>query len=174
MRTDSPTIAYLALGANLGDRAGALAAAAAMLDSAGGVRVMARSPMYETDAVADEPQPPYLNAVLRVETTLGPRELLAACLEVERVLGRVRVPGQRHASRTIDVDVLLCAGAVLSVAGLDVPHPQLAARPFVRIPLADVAEPGLRHPISGEPLDVAGPSPSVRRTSELWTERKVH
>ena len=157
------TVAYLGLGANLGDRGAAIARALDALDAAG-VRVAARSPLYETDAVAPDPQPPYLNAAARVETGLTARALLAACLEVERALGRLRPPGRPAAARTIDVDLLLYGDAVIDEPpDLVVPHPRLLERPFVRIPLAGVALPGLVHPLTREPLDRAALSPAVRR-----------
>jgi 2-amino-4-hydroxy-6-hydroxymethyldihydropteridine diphosphokinase len=158
------TVAYLGLGANLGDRRAAITWALDALDAADVVRITARSPLYETDAVAPDPQPPYLNAAARVETALTARALLAACLEVERALGRVRPPGQPAAARTIDVDLLLYGDAVIDQPPhLVVPHPRLLERAFVRIPLADVALPGLVHPVTREPLDRAPPAPSVRR-----------
>ncbi len=158
------TIAYLALGANLGDRQRQIDDAVARLDASGAVAVVARSPVYETDAVSDDPQPPYLNAVLRVETSLSAADLLSLCLSIERALGRVRPPGQVKAARRIDIDVLLHGDAVIDAPALTVPHPRLLERPFVRIPLADVAVAGLRHPVTGDALDRAQPSPGVRPT----------
>lgn len=155
---------YLALGANLGDRSGALREATRRLGER--VRIIARSPVYETDAVADEPQPAYLNAVLRVETDLPPRAVLDLCLEVERAMGRARPHGRSKAPRTIDVDLLLHGAARADEPGLSLPHPGLRDRAFVRIPLADVAEPGLCHPTTGEPLDRALPNPTVRRAGD--------
>jgi len=110
--TAGTTVAYLALGSNLGDRAALIAAALARLEAAG-VRVAARSPLYETEAVAPDPQPRYLNGAARVETTLGARELLSLCLDVERALGRQRPPGTTHAARLIDIDLLLFCDAVV-------------------------------------------------------------
>ncbi len=157
------TTAYLGLGSNLGDRAALLAVALARLE-AEGVRVRARARLYETDPVTAEPQPLYLNTAARVETGLSADELLALCLEVERALGRARPPGAASpAPRPIDLDLLLYGDAVLDRPGLVVPHPRLLERPFVRIPLADVATPGLRHPVTGEPLDRAAPHAGVRR-----------
>jgi 2-amino-4-hydroxy-6-hydroxymethyldihydropteridine diphosphokinase len=155
--------AYVALGANLGDRRRQIDDAVARLDASDGVRVAARSAVYETDAVSDHPQPPYLNAVVRVETTLAPADLLARCLAIEAALGRVRPQGRAKAARTIDLDLLLHGDTILDTPALTLPHPALLARPFVRIPLADVATPGLRHPVTGHPLDRATPSPAVRR-----------
>ena len=156
---------YLALGANLGDRRRNIEDAIARLDAAG-VAIAARSATYETDAVSDEPQPPYLNAVLRATTALDPEALLALCLDIERRLGRVRPPGRDKAPRTLDIDVLLYDARVIASPALTVPHPAMLERAFVRIPLADVAAPGLRHPVTGDALDRAAPSPSVRLRSE--------
>lgn len=157
------TTAYLALGANLGDRAAAILEALGRLGAAG-IVVEAASPLYETDPVTPDPQPAYLNAAARVRTALPAGDLLAACLEVERALGRVRPAGRPEAPRPIDIDLLLYGEAVIDEPPrLLVPHPRLCERPFVRIPLADVAQPGLVHPVTGERLDRAAPSPSVRR-----------
>jgi 2-amino-4-hydroxy-6-hydroxymethyldihydropteridine diphosphokinase len=150
--------AYLALGSNLGDRLGFLQAATAAL-AAPDLHIAARSPVFETPAEADEPQPPYLNGALRIETSLSPRAVLDRCLAVEQALGRER-PHPR-APRTIDLDLLLHGSAVVSEPGLVVPHPRLLARAFVRVPLALVAAPGLRHPVTGEPLDHFPAPPDV-------------
>jgi 2-amino-4-hydroxy-6-hydroxymethyldihydropteridine diphosphokinase len=158
----SSTTAYLGLGSNLGDRADLIAAALAELEAVG-VHVIARAPLYETDPVTDEPQPLFLNSAARIETTLPADELLALCLAVERALGRDRPPGAASpAPRPIDVDLLLYGDAIIARPGLIVPHPRLLERPFVRIPLANVATPGLRHPVTGDALDHAAPVAGVR------------
>lgn len=154
--------AYVGLGSNLGDRLAFLRAACAGMAARTDVRVMATSPVFETDAVGTDPQPPYLNAVLRVETELAPSALLALCLAVERSLGRERPPGHVKAARIIDLDLLLYDDLVAHEPGLTVPHPEMLERPFVRVPLATVATAGLRHPVSGEALDGARPDPAVR------------
>ncbi len=162
MGTTEPTIVYLALGSNLGDRAATIARAIDRL-AAGGVVIAARSPSYETDPVTPDPQPLYLNAVVRGKTALSAEALLALCLDVERTLGRRRPAGRRQAPREIDIDLLLYGDGIIGAPpALLVPHPRMLERPFVRIPLRDVALPGLRHPVTGEPLDVAAPDPSVR------------
>jgi 2-amino-4-hydroxy-6-hydroxymethyldihydropteridine diphosphokinase len=157
--------AYLALGSNLGDRRRSIEDAIARLDDIAvtGVQVVASSPLYETDAVSPDPQPPYLNAVLRVDTTRTPADLLSLCLEIERALGRVRPAGRDKASRTLDIDVLLYGDQQIDTPTLTVPHPALLDRPFVRIPLANVARPDLRHPHTGDDLTQAPASPGVRR-----------
>jgi 2-amino-4-hydroxy-6-hydroxymethyldihydropteridine diphosphokinase len=157
-------IAYLGLGSNLGDRLALLRAAAAGLEG-GSCRVVARSPVFETAAVTPDAQPPFLNAVLRLETTLEPRALLDHCLAVETALGRERP--RPLAPRTIDIDLLLHGRSVLDQPGLVVPHPRLLERAFVRVPLALVAEPGLRHPVTGEGLDWFAAPPDIRPAGAL-------
>ncbi len=154
-------IAYLGLGSNLGDRRAEIDHAVGSLASLG--RVQATSSVYETLPEGGAAQPRYLNAAVRLETALGPRALLDACLAIDRARGRTRPPDQPKAPRLIDIDLLLYGGEVLREPGLRVPHPSLLARPFVRIPLADVAVPGLRHPETGEALDCAEPDATVRR-----------
>jgi 2-amino-4-hydroxy-6-hydroxymethyldihydropteridine diphosphokinase len=155
-------IGYLALGANLGNRRASLAAAVKALSRVEGIKVKGQSRVYETVPEAHAAQPLYLNSVVRVETALDARRLLEACLGIERDLGRVRPAGGGKAPRIIDIDVLLLGDQIVDEPGLVVPHPALLSRPFVRIPLADVASPGLRHPQSGEALDTCTPDPDVR------------
>jgi len=84
--------------------------------------------------------------VVQVKTSLTARQLLDSCLGIERKLGRVRPADGAKRSRVIDIDVLLFGEQTIDEPGLQVPHPALLTRPFVRIPLADVATPGLSHP----------------------------
>lgn len=159
------TTIYLSLGSNLGDRAGALAAALDQLRARGILRQGVLSPVYETDADTPDIQPPYLNAVVRGATDLQPQVLLDACLRLEADLGRVRPPGRSKAARTLDIDILLYGDRgekVVATPTLTIPHPALLDRPFVLVPLADVAVPGLVHPLSGISLDKARPAPTVR------------
>lgn len=122
--------AFLSLGSNLGDRAERLGAARAAVIACADLRLAATSPVIETDPVDVTDQPRFLNQVLAVDTPLAPRALLAACLDVERTLGRDRTAGPRRGPRTIDVDVLLYDGRSIEEPGLTIPHPRLAARPF--------------------------------------------
>jgi 2-amino-4-hydroxy-6-hydroxymethyldihydropteridine diphosphokinase len=152
-------IAYLGLGSNLGDRQAEVAHARRALATLG--RVAALSALYETEPEGGAPQPRYLNAAVRLETELLARTLLEACLRVEHERGRIRTTDK--GPRILDIDLLLYGAEIIAEPGLCVPHPSLLSRPFVRIPLADVALPGLRHPQSGEPLDCCAPDPTVRR-----------
>ena len=139
--------AYIALGANLGERLANLRAAVEALTEPGDMLCFVRSSVYETDPVGGPPsQPRYLNAVIGVRTSLGPAELLDRCLEVERRLGRRRsVP---DAPRVIDLDLLFFQEEIISTASLELPHPRLHTRRFVLEPLAEIA-PHLRHPLLG-------------------------
>lgn len=134
--------AFLGLGSNLGDRLGNLTEAAARLSRARGIRALRSSRVYETDPVGGPEQPDYLNAVLEVDTMLTPRDLLEACLRVERDMGRVR--DERWGPRTIDIDLLVYGTEEVHEDGLEVPHPRMHERGFVLIPLLELkADPPL-------------------------------
>ena len=141
--------AYVSLGTNLGDRAAHLGLALRSLAALPTTRVVALSPVYETDPVGPPPQGPYLNAAVEIETALEPRALLDGLLAIERAAGRAR--SVRDAARTLDLDLLLYADRVIDEPDLRVPHPRLAERAFVLEPLAALA-PEQVHPVLGETL----------------------
>ena len=129
---------YLGLGSNVGDRRANLQAAVDALP-AHGVLPLASSSTYDTDPVGLVlDQPSFLNACLRVETQLGPEELLDACKAVERELGRDLEGGVRHGPRPIDVDVLLLGDLEHASERLRLPHAQATERRFVLIPLLEL------------------------------------
>jgi 2-amino-4-hydroxy-6-hydroxymethyldihydropteridine diphosphokinase len=135
---------YLGLGSNEGDRLASLRAARDAL-AAHGVRVSAASSVYETAPQGEvTDQADFLNACLRIETGLGPDELLDACKAVECALGR-EAGGPRHGPRPIDVDVLLLGDLELHSERLTLPHPEVMSRRFVLEPLLEL-DPGLRLP----------------------------
>ncbi len=152
-----PVTAYLGLGSNLGDRARNLREALERLQE-GGVTMRDVSSVYESDAILLTEQPPFLNLVARVETELGPRELLQTCLRVEGEMGRVRTV--RWGPRVIDIDILLYGGQTIDEPGLRVPHPGLRERAFVTVPLEEVALP--EHGVPPVPSEHRG---MVRRVS---------
>ena len=125
------TRAYVGLGSNLGDREALIRRAAAAI---GAVRL---STIRETEPWGLAEQPPYLNAVAELETSLSARGLLDRLLAVERELGRERV-GPRWGPRTIDLDLLLYGDETIDVPGLHVPHPRLHERRFALEPLAEL------------------------------------
>lgn len=134
----APMIGYLGLGSNVGDRRTALQAAADAL-AARGVRVLASSSTYDTDPVGEVlDQPPFLNCCLRIETELGPEELLDLVKEIEASLGRDLEGGVRHGPRPIDIDLLLLGDLAYESERLTLPHEQATSRRFVLIPLLEL------------------------------------
>jgi 2-amino-4-hydroxy-6-hydroxymethyldihydropteridine diphosphokinase len=130
-------IGYLGLGSNIGDTRGHLAAAVAALPEHE-VRVLACSSLYETEPVGLVlDQADFLNACLRIETDLGPEELLDACKAVEREVGRA-AGGPRHGPRVIDVDLLLLDDLQYSSERLTLPHAETGSRRFVLVPLLEL------------------------------------
>ena len=149
------TLAYIGLGANLGDREAMLRAALEQLAAEPAIRLVEVSPLRDTTPVGMVDQPRFLNAAAAVETTLSARELLDRLLGIERRLGRTR-EGPRFGPRTIDLDLLLYDEEQIDEPGLEVPHPRLHERLFALEPLADL-DPGLTVPGRGPLADlVAG------------------
>ncbi|MCG6928019.1 MAG: 2-amino-4-hydroxy-6-hydroxymethyldihydropteridine diphosphokinase [Acidobacteria bacterium] len=139
------TSVFLGLGSNLGDRPAALEEARRRLEDRG-YRTTQRSSTWQTEPVGGPPQGWFLNAVLAGETSLEPEELLQACLDTERAMGRVRA--EKNGPRLIDVDILLFGDTRREGPGLVIPHPRLHQRLFVLAPLHEIA-PALRHPVLG-------------------------
>ncbi len=145
-------ISYLGLGSSIGDRAAHLRSALQRLNSES-TRVTALSSVYESPHLGlapgdSERYPPHLNCVAQVETSLSPNDLLDSVLEIERAGGRERA--ERWSPRTIDIDILLYGAVSESSPRLTLPHPGIAKRAFVALPLAELA-PQLTLP-SGERL----------------------
>jgi 2-amino-4-hydroxy-6-hydroxymethyldihydropteridine diphosphokinase len=152
MTTETPqrgeeTIAYIALGSNLGDREGTLRSAIAALREFGSVEAI--SSFYETAPIGITEQPNFLNAVVALRTALPPEELMAALLRIEQQHGRDRSASVPKGPRTLDLDLLSYGDNVMETPTLTLPHPSLAERRFVLAPLAEIA-PQWRHPVSGK------------------------
>jgi 2-amino-4-hydroxy-6-hydroxymethyldihydropteridine diphosphokinase len=135
---------YLSLGSNIGDREANLRKAIEQLASQD-VRVLHTSRIYETEPVDYVNQAWFLNQVVEAETALFPMQLLTRVGRVERDLGRKRTV--HKGPRTIDIDILFYGAAVVETARLEIPHPRMAERRFVLVPLAELA-PDLRHPVT--------------------------
>jgi len=126
---------YLSLGSNLGDRVANLGRAIESLPGIG-VRVLRRSSIYETEPVDFLQQPWFLNCVVEAETSLAPRQLLEGLQGIERKLGSKKlVP---RGPRIIDLDILFYGAEVIHEVGIEIPHPRLAERKFVLVPLAEL------------------------------------
>lgn len=123
-----PERAYIALGSNLGDRKEHLAAARAALAALPATRWVAASSVEETQPLAGMDQPPYLNQMVLLETSLEPRPLLAACQAIERSRGRVRT--EHWGPRTLDLDIVRYGGRRIADPDLIIPHPELPNRDF--------------------------------------------
>lgn len=142
-------IAFLGLGSNMGDRIGYLRTAVGELRRLG--PSLSASPLYETRPVGGPDQPPYLNCVVRLETDLGPADLLDVAHRLEAAAGRARTV--RFGPRTLDVDLLLLDDLVIETPELTVPHARMNERGFVLAPLEDLAPecvpPGWRERLGG-------------------------
>ena len=161
--------AFIGLGSNLGDREANLRQALEYLEQAPDTSVVRASSLYDTEPVGVEDQPHFLNAVAQLDTQLTPRQLLWNLMLVERRLGRVR--SQRWGPRTLDLDMLLYEDSVVDEDDLKLPHPELAKRSFVLVPLVEL-EPLLVHPVTGETmlslLQRLGARPLVKHGSRIW------
>lgn len=136
-----PTLVYLSLGSNVGDRDHHLRDAIARLETNG--RIVSVSSFYETEPVEFTDQAWFLNCAVALETTETPEQLMAALLHIEQEMGRQRI--QRKGPRTIDIDILLFGDTILDSPALTIPHPAMQQRRFVLQPLAEIA-PEVRHP----------------------------
>lgn len=134
-------ICFLGLGSNMGDREQYLRRAVDLLRERDNLRILNVSSIYTSEPLGYTKQPDFLNIVVKVETVLTPTELLEICMSVEQRLKRIRE--FRWGPRTVDVDILLYDDIIINTSMLAIPHPMIAQRLFVLIPLAEVA-PGLQ------------------------------
>ncbi|HYE36604.1 2-amino-4-hydroxy-6-hydroxymethyldihydropteridine diphosphokinase [Methylocaldum sp.] len=130
--------AYIGLGANLGDPIEAIKSARLAINNVAGIRELAFSSLYRSTPLGPADQPDYVNAVMSVETTLRPLELLRELQAIETAHGRVR-KGERWGARTLDLDLLLYGRERIVSEVLTVPHPGIADREFVLYPLGEIA-----------------------------------
>ena len=130
-------ICFIGLGSNLGEPSGQLRLAISDLDQLPDTRVLASSAFYRSAPIGYLDQPDFVNAVVKIRTSLSPRQLLSAMLGIERKHGRERT--FCNAPRTLDLDVLLYDDIELHEPGLAIPHPQMHRRAFVLQPLLEIA-----------------------------------
>ena len=139
-----PVIAYIGLGANLGEPRRQLKEALELLQALPEVEVLKVSSFYLNPPLGPPDQPWYLNGVAQIRTRLAPEELLRALIQVETALGRVK--REHWGPRLIDLDLLLYNGEIIQAANLTVPHPEMHRRAFVLAPLNEIA-PEAWHPV---------------------------
>lgn len=139
MTMTPPVVAAVGLGGNVGAVVDTMHMALLALDALPDTRLLRASRLYRTPAWGNAAQPDFVNAAALLETQLAPRALLDALLQIERDFGRERERGERWGPRTLDLDLLLYADAVIDEPGLRVPHPHLHQRAFALLPLAEIA-----------------------------------
>lgn len=142
--THHSSLVYVGIGSNLGKRKENCLEAISLLEESPFISVTKRSSLFETEPVGYEDQPPFINCVIEIETTLDPRRLLRVCQEVEDILGREREI--RWGPRIIDIDILLYNNLVINEQDLRIPHPHMHERGFALIPLSEIA-PDVIHPV---------------------------
>ena len=158
------TTVYLGLGSNVGVREDNLRQALKFLTGHGS-SVQQQSPVYETDPVGYADQPPFLNCVCQVETDLSPEDILSTIKSIEDAVGRT--PTFRNGPREIDIDILFYGDVVLEIEGLTIPHPRIAERAFVLVPLADIAR-DVAHPVTGQTVAMLLASVEGKEGVRLW------
>ncbi len=152
MNAKEAATCYLGLGTNLGDRRANLTKALQHLGQVPTVEIVKTSSIYETAPVGPQGQPDFLNQVVQAEVTCSARRLLELVQGIEQDMGRVR--RWRWGERIIDIDILLYGDETIDEPDLQIPHPQMLARQFVLVPLAEIA-PDLILPDGGRATDAA-------------------
>jgi len=141
---------WIGLGSNLADPENQIRLAIDLLHQHEQINVVSRSSLYRSDPMGPPDQPEYINAVVAVETTLQPTELLDAAQAIENDSGRVRK--ERWGARTLDLDLLIFGDVIMNTDRLVLPHPGIASRSFVLIPLLEIA-PAIVIPGLGQAAD---------------------
>lgn len=166
MEANGSNTVYLGLGSNLGDRPANLRRAVEAIGELAATEVVSVSSLYETEPRMYAKQPDFLNACASIRTRLEPRKLLEELLAIEQAMGRTRRVD--NGPRTLDVDILLYGQLIIDQPGLQIPHPGVAERAFVLVPLAqiasEVAHPSLDETI-GELLEACPDRGWVRQSS---------
>ncbi len=146
------SIAYLGAGSNIGDRISFIQQANCLLNDSNDIKVLQCSSLYETEPVGFKDQDWFINAVLEVETSFSPEELLNHCLRIEKQLGRQREPDiHKWGPRTIDLDILFYDDMIVSSDLVQIPHPRVHMRAHALVPMIEVNE-NFIHPIANKTI----------------------
>jgi 2-amino-4-hydroxy-6-hydroxymethyldihydropteridine diphosphokinase len=143
-----PHRAFIGVGSNLGDRRANIAEALERVSKLTGSRVVRMSSLYESEPHGDAKRW-FVNGAFELETEFSSVELLKRLKAIERTMGRKRVAGKKWGSRIIDLDILFFDGEIVNTRSLKIPHPEIGARRFVLMPLAEIA-PQISHPELGQ------------------------
>jgi 2-amino-4-hydroxy-6-hydroxymethyldihydropteridine diphosphokinase len=158
---------YLSLGSNVGDREANLVRAIEEF-ARRGTRIIRQSAFYETEPLEIRDQAWFLNCAVEVETTLTPQQMLTVLLEIESEMGRQRAV--KYGPRNIDIDILLFGASVVDTPDLVIPHPRMAERRFVLVPLNEIA-PNARHPVLDKTIGELLDSTADKSVVRLWSGR---
>ncbi|CAN1492784.1 FolK 7,8-dihydro-6-hydroxymethylpterin-pyrophosphokinase [Rhabdaerophilaceae bacterium] len=156
---------FVGLGSNVGDRIGNLRDARSRLNALPGTMVTAQSPIYQTPPWGKTDQDPFANAVLALQTALAPMALLDACLKIELDMGRMR--RERWGPRVIDIDLLIYDDVQLDSERLRLPHPAMAERAFVLVPLLDLVPDLVLNGTSGRAMLAELDTKGIERIGEI-------
>lgn len=155
------TKVYLGLGSNVGDREHQLKEALRLLDAQQSIKVTRVSSLYETAPVGYVEQPDFLNLCAEIETDLTPQAVLKNGLDIEQQLHRVRK--ERWGPRTLDIDILLYGNKIIEDQDLSIPHPRMAERAFVLIPLQEIAPEAINPRTQTKIKDIEVPDETVNK-----------
>jgi len=166
------SVVFIGLGSNIGDRVGYVQQAHKLLSDTAGINIINSSSLYETEPYGYKDQEWFVNAVVQLETTLEPHQLLEVCQRIEKQLGRIRHPeAPQWGPRTVDLDLLLYDDLIIADDRLQIPHPGLHQRAYALVPLLEL-EPDLLHPVLRKSvLDVHSELPEPEEVYLYGTRR---
>ena len=163
-----PHTAFIAIGSNMESPAANCRRAMDRLGDSPGMTLLARSSLYRSEPFGKTDQDWFVNAVVRIDTSLSPEELLQACLSIEQEMGRSR--SEKWGPRIIDLDILFYDDLILKLEGLEIPHPGIPERSFVLVPMNEIApdciHPQLKKPVKTLLEEIENPQQVKRMDSD--------
>ena len=163
-----PHTAFIAIGSNMESPAENCRRAMERLDALPALSVSARSSLYRSEPFGKTDQDWFVNAVVRIDTSLSPEELLKACLSIEQEMGRSR--SEKWGPRIIDLDILFYDDLIIKREGLEIPHPGIPERSFVLVPMNEIApdciHPQLKKPVKTLLEEIENPQQVQRMDSD--------